>query len=103
VKAFDNSSGKWPLATPEVATSLLVSLSAQLLKWQNPAEGCGDLLQVIAVNFGGLARRFFARGARLTGLFSIFLIAPQHNDRAFRFNTTIQGINVIIQRNDSAQ
>jgi hypothetical protein len=49
----------------EIATSLLVSLSAQFLKWQNPGEACGELLQVIAVNYGGLARRFFARALSL--------------------------------------
>jgi len=65
VKAFDNSSGEWPVATPEIATSLLVSLSAQLLKWQNPGEACGDLLQIIVVKCSGLARRFFARARGL--------------------------------------
>ena len=53
MKAFDNSSGKWPVAMPEIATFLLVSLSAQLLRWQNPGEACGELLQIIAVNTVG--------------------------------------------------
>jgi hypothetical protein len=35
------------MLVPETAASLLVSLSAQLLKWQNPGEACGDLLRVI--------------------------------------------------------
>jgi hypothetical protein len=49
VKAFDNARGKWRAHVPEIATSLLVSLSARLLKWQNPGEACGDLLQVVVV------------------------------------------------------
>jgi len=53
------------VATPEIAISLLVSLSPQLWKWQNPGEACGELLRVIAVKYGGLARRFFARGDTL--------------------------------------
>jgi hypothetical protein len=49
----------------EIATSLLVSLSAQFLKWQNPGEACGELLQVIALKYGGPARGFFARALSL--------------------------------------
>jgi hypothetical protein len=41
VGAFGDSRGKWPAA----AASLLVKLSAELLKWQNPAEASGLLLQ----------------------------------------------------------
>ena len=51
MKAFDNASGKWPMSVPEIAASLLVNLSAHLLKWQNPGEACGDLLQPIAVKW----------------------------------------------------
>jgi hypothetical protein len=48
VKACDNSSGKRQWAMPEIAASQLVSLSAWLLKCQNPGEICGDLLNLAA-------------------------------------------------------
>jgi hypothetical protein len=47
---------------PEMAASQLVSLSAWLLKWQNPGEVCGDLLSLAAENWAArwhsLMRRF---------------------------------------------
>jgi len=39
------------MSVPEIAASLLVSLSARLLKWQNPGEACGDLLQLSALKW----------------------------------------------------
>ena len=61
MKAFDNASGKWSMAmlVPETAASLLVSLSARLLKWwQNPGEACGDLLQAIVAMHQEVTRKF---------------------------------------------
>jgi len=55
------------MPVPEIATSLLVSLSAQLLKWQNPGEACGDLLQVITAKCSWLLRAFTAYAPTLRG------------------------------------
>jgi hypothetical protein len=55
VEAFDDSSGKWPA----VAASLLVKLSAELLKWQNPGEACGLLLPAF-VSRARAATKYFA-------------------------------------------
>ena len=46
MKACDDSSGKRQRAMPEIAASQLMSLSAWLLKCQNPGEICGDLLRL---------------------------------------------------------
>jgi hypothetical protein len=47
---------------PEIAASQLVSLSAWLLKWQNPGEVCSDLLSLAAekwaTRWDSLMRRF---------------------------------------------
>jgi hypothetical protein len=72
VKAFDNSSGKWLASMPEMATSLLVSLSARLLKWQNPAEGFDDLLRLVTVKSGWLTRGFSARLHALQSYLAFF-------------------------------
>jgi hypothetical protein len=61
VEAFDNASGKWPA----MVASLLVKLSAELLKWQNPGEACGALLQTGVSRTRAVAKSFVAmwRGA----------------------------------------
>jgi hypothetical protein len=58
VKVFDDARGKWRVRVPEVAASLLVSLSARLLRWQNPGEAYGDLVQILAAKCRELPRRF---------------------------------------------
>jgi hypothetical protein len=45
------------MLVPETAASLLVSLSAQLLKWQNPGEACGDLLRLIVAKHQEVKRK----------------------------------------------
>lgn len=64
MKVFDNTSGKRSIArlvparlVPATAASLLVSLSAQLLKWQNPGEACGVLLQAIVAKQQEVTRK----------------------------------------------
>jgi hypothetical protein len=52
VTPFDQARGRQHNA----AASLLVILAAQLLKWQNPATACGELLKSLALT----AREFFA-------------------------------------------
>lgn len=61
VGAFDDSSGKWP----SMAASLLVKLSAELLKWQNPGEVAGLLLQAFGSQVRFRTKQFLAilRGA----------------------------------------
>jgi len=54
VNSFSDTSGKWPA----LATSLFVSLSARMLEWQNPADACVALLQMIAVSWYQGARKF---------------------------------------------
>ena len=67
MKAFDNSSGKWRVLVPGIAASLLVSLSAHLLKWQNPAAVCGDLLQPLVAKCGQHTQTFSAQTYILRG------------------------------------
>ncbi len=45
---FDQTSGKLHFA----AASLLVIFAAQLLKWQNPAAVCADVLQFLRLGAG---------------------------------------------------
>jgi hypothetical protein len=45
------------MLVPETAASLLVNLSAQLLKWQNPGQACGDLLQAIVAKHHEVTRK----------------------------------------------
>jgi hypothetical protein len=61
VGAFDDSSGKWP----SMAASLLVKLSAELLKWQNPGEVAGLLLAALGSRVRFRTKQFLAmlRGA----------------------------------------
>jgi len=61
VGAFDDSSGRWPA----VAASLLVKLSAELLKWQNPGEAAGLLLHSFGSRVRFRTQQFLAilRGA----------------------------------------
>jgi len=57
VGAFDDSSGKWP----SMAASLLVKLSAELLKWQNPGEVAGLLLPALGSRVRFRTKQFLAR------------------------------------------
>jgi hypothetical protein len=55
VNPFNDTSGKWPA----IATSLFVNLSARMLQWQNPADACVAVLQMMAVRWYQGARKFF--------------------------------------------